>query len=85
MSQYEKEASKEQNALRLCPFTFFELRRLYPDLPLKEQLLLYSITGGIPGYLRQFPSSCSVTDRIRELFFTEAGIFYRFPTVYTRE
>lgn len=85
MSQYEKETSKEQNALRLCPFTFFELRRLYPDLPLKEQLLLYSITGGIPGYLRQFPSSCSVTDRIRELFFTEAGIFYRFPTGHTRE
>lgn len=84
-SQYEKASSKEEHPLLLRPFSFFELRRLYPDMSMKEQLLLYSLTGGIPGYLKYFPSSCSVTDRIRDLFFTETGALYRLPPVFTRE
>lgn len=84
-SEYEKEAGKETHAFLLRPFTFFELRKLYPDLELSEQLLLYSVTGGIPGYLKYFPASSSVKEKIRELFFTESGTLFRFPVSFTRE
>lgn len=53
-SAYEKECTKEQHAFLLRPFRFFEMRMLYPEMSLEEQMLLYSVTGGVPAYLRFF-------------------------------
>ena len=59
-SAYEKECTKEQHAFLLRPFRFFEMRMLYPEMSLEEQMLLYSVTGGVPAYLRFFNPEISV-------------------------
>lgn len=51
----------------------------------EEQILLYSITGGVPAYLQYFPADCCVREKLRELFFTADGIFYRLVEARTRE
>ena len=82
---YEKERAKEASAFLLTPFSFFEMRKLYPNMTQEEQLLLYYITGGVPAYLKYFPADCSVQEKIRELFFRTDGIFYRLTETRTRE
>lgn len=84
-SLYEKESSKDEHPLLLRPFHFFEMRCLYPSWNVEDQILLYAVTGGNPGYLEYFPKDCSVTERIYQLFFTEKGSFYRLVPSKLRE
>lgn len=84
-SAYEKECTKEQHAFLLRPFRFFEMRMLYPEMSLEEQMLLYSVTGGVPAYLRFFNPEISVKDNLYRLFFQENGSFYRLVPSRTKE
>lgn len=84
-SLYQKEAAKDRHAFLLRPFHFFEMRKLFPAMSLEEQILLYSVTKGNPGYLEYFAPDCSVTDTLCRLFFTEKGAFYRLVPALTRE
>ena len=84
-SLYEKESPREAASFLLEPFSFFEMRRQYPQMKFEEQILLYSITGGVPAYLQYFPADCCVREKLRELFFTADGIFYRLVEARTRE
>ena len=84
-SFYEKESSREPASFLLAPFSFFEMRKLYPQMDFEEQILLYSITGGVPAYLQYFPADSCVRERLRELFFTADGAFYRLVESRTRE
>lgn len=84
-SAYEKECTKEKHTFFLKPFVFFEMRMLYPEMPLEEQMLLYSITGGVPAYLQHFNPQISVKDNLFRLFFQENGVFYRLVPSRTRE
>lgn len=84
-SLYEKESAKDTNPFLLRPFTFFEMRRLYPSMSLEEQILLYGITKGNPAYLEYFAPDCSMEEALYQLFFTEKGAFYRLVPTRTRE
>lgn len=91
---YEKESKKETHPLLLPSFSFFEMRRFFPELPLEDQILLYYMTGGNPSYMELFTSVCkttehqtdtpSVRDSLYQLFFLEDGIFYRMVPSLTR-
>ena len=74
---WEKESPKEEEAFLLRPFHFFEMRRLCPDLSYIDQILLYSITGGVPGLMEYFPPGSSLQENLEKLFFTEKGVLYR--------
>ena len=74
---WEKESPKEEEAFLLRPFHFFEMRRLRPDLSYIDQILLYSITGGVPGLMEYFPPGSSLQENLEKLFFTEKGVLYR--------
>lgn len=39
--------------LKLEPFTIFETRAYFPEMPLEDVAVLYGATGGIPFYLAQ--------------------------------
>ena len=80
---WEKESPKEEYAFLLRPFHFFEMRRLYPDLSSIDQILLYSITGGIPGLMEYFSPGTSLQESLESLFFTEKGALYRFIPLET--
>ena len=74
---WEKEAHKDSLCLGLRNFNFFETRQLYPQLSPKDQLLLYSITGGNPGILEYFSQGLPVQESLEHLYFQEKGILYR--------
>lgn len=84
-SAYEKECVREKHTFLLKPFDFFEMRMLYPEISLEEQMLLYGITGGVPSYLQYFNPKISVKDNLLRLFFQENGAFYRLVPSKTRE
>lgn len=91
---YEKECKKETHPFLIPSFSFFEMRRFYPELNLEDQILLYNITGGKPSYMNHFSSvwrtagqqteRCSVKDSLYHLFFLEDGAFYRMVPSLTR-
>lgn len=74
---WEKESPKDNLCLRLRNFNFFETRQLYPQLSTKDQLLLYSITGGNPEILGYFPQDIPVQESLEYLYFQEKGLLYR--------
>lgn len=79
--KYQKEKGQAHRAVLLRPFTFFEMRRLFPDLTPAEQVSLYGITGGVPGYLKYFlQDSTPFTETLFQLFFTDTGSFWRLPS-----
>lgn len=82
---YAKEASLETDIIRLRPFTFFEMRILYPDFTPEEQVLLYAVTGGTAGYLKYFKKEVPLHTSIEELFFHEDGALYRIPESYLQK
>lgn len=82
---YEKEHDKEDLRFFLRPFHFFEMQKLFPDMETEEQILLYSITKGCPGYLKYFSCGSSVKETLCKLFFTEDGVFYRLVSSRIRE
>ena len=52
---------------------FFEL------YPIREQIELYGITGGVPGYFEAFDKVKSFQENLKELFFTDSGAFFKTP------
>lgn len=84
-SLYEKESPKDSYSFLMRPFTFFETRKLFPGRSLEEQLLLYAVTGGLPGYLKYFSEELPVKESLVRLFFREDGILYRLPSSRIQE
>lgn len=83
--KYQKEKEQSPHAVCLRPFTFFEMRRLFPGLPAAEQISLYAVTGGVPGYIKYFQQdNISFSNALYRLFFTEEGAFYRLPSLILR-
>ncbi len=83
-SLYEKESTQAANPLLLKPFTFFETRQLFRHLPIEQQICIFGITGGVPGYLAYFVNGRPFQENLYQLFFTEEGAFYRRPTKFLK-
>lgn len=84
-SLYEKESPKEEHPFLFRNFHFFEMRSLYPSWTLEDQILLYAVTDGNPGYLEYFPEDRPLMDSLYERFFTEKGSLYRLVPSRLRE
>ena len=63
--------------LHIHPFHYFEMKFLFPEYTPEEQLLLYGITNGMPGYLSNIDANLSVRNNIINLYLTENGILYQ--------
>ena len=83
-SLYEKESTQAANPLLLKPLTFFETRQLFRHLPIEQQICIFGITGGVPGYLAYFVNGRPFQENLYQLFFTEEGAFYRRPTKFLK-
>ena len=83
-SLYEKEQLQTAHPLLLKPFTFFETRQLFRHLPVEQQICIFGITGGVPGYLTYFVNDKPFQENLYQLFFTEEGALYRRPTKFLK-
>lgn len=63
----------------LEPFDLRVSGDFFPDCMPRERLLIYAVTGGVPGYMTMFDRNVSVSDNIESLFFRENGRLHSEP------
>ncbi|MDY3296845.1 ATP-binding protein [Selenomonas sp.] len=66
--------------LKLEPFTIFETRAYFPEMPLEDVAVLYGATGGIPFYLAQMEGNASLKENLTRTFFDPLGYLLEEPS-----
>ncbi|MDR3294198.1 MAG: ATP-binding protein [Clostridiales bacterium] len=64
---------------RIMPLDYYDSAEFFGDADLKDKLLGYAVTGGIPQYLKVIARAESVEVGIDEAFFTKDGYLYEEP------
>lgn len=64
---------------RLQALDYREMTAFHPQLPAKEQALLYGITGGIPHYINRLEVEESLDEALLENLFHSAGYLFEEP------
>lgn len=55
---------------------FFDARKFFPNYSLEQQIIIYSILGGIPHYLKQFNSDLTIEENIKYNILTKGCILF---------
>lgn len=84
MSFIEKELLSEKNPLygratgiyKMGAMNFYDAAEFFPDYSNRDKVLVYSILGGIPHYLRQFDPERPLAENIRENVLTKGCALY---------
>ena len=84
MSFIEKELLAEKNPLygratgiyKMIEMGFYDAARFFPAYSDEDKVLVYSILGGIPHYLRQFRPDLSVAENIKKNILTKGCVLY---------
>ena len=84
ISFMEDEILAEKNPLygratgiyKLKPLSFEETKGFFPNYTIEEQVIAYSILGGIPYYLEQFDSKKSIADNIKYNILRKGCVLY---------
>ncbi|MGH4124229.1 MAG: AAA family ATPase [Clostridium sp.] len=62
--------------IKLAPLTFKETKDFYNNITLEEQVLRYSITGGVPKYIEIFKNYGHLFKSIEKNILNVAKLFY---------
>lgn len=84
MSFIEKELLAEKNALygratgiyKMTEMSFYDAVKFFPDYSDEEKVLVYSVLGGVPHYLRQFDPNLSLADNIKKNILAKGCALY---------
>ena len=84
MSFIEKELLAEKNPLygratgiyKMTEMGFYDAIKFFPNYSDKDKVLVYSILGGIPHYLRQFNPDLSLSENIKRNILTKGCVLY---------
>ena len=63
----------------LQPFRYKVLKELFPGYTQEELVMVYSILGGTPAYLRKFKSTISISDNVKEEILDKNSLLYKEP------
>lgn len=70
-------ASRIEGVMKLREFTFLEMVNRFPGSSTEECITIYSILGGVPGYLELWNPQRSVKDNIIRLILEPTGGLYK--------
>lgn len=59
--------------IELFPLSYFNLNEFFPNYTSEEKIQIYSVFGGIPGYLKYVDDSKSVNENICDLVIDDEG------------
>ena len=84
MSFIEKELLAEKNPLygratgiyKMMPMGFYDAIKFFPEYSDKDKVLLYSVLGGIPHYLKQFDTALPISENIKRNILTKGCALY---------
>lgn len=65
----------------LAPLPFAALQDFFPDYSAEDRVSLYTILGGVPGYLERFDANQPLNVNIRQHLLQPVGMFRSEPTV----
>ena len=60
--------------LKLLPLSFGALQDLLPNFTTEQRVAVYTITGGIPGYLESFDDQLNILQNLRQRIITPANV-----------
>lgn len=61
---------------KMKEMNFFDARKFFPNYSLEQQIITYSILGGIPHYLKQFNSDLTIEENIKYNILTKGCILF---------
>lgn len=73
---FGEEKKRIDAKVKLEDFTFLELVRTFPSLPVSECIKIYGAIGGVPGYMEHWMANRSFQDNICRLVLTEGGYLF---------
>lgn len=84
MSFIEKDLLSEKNPLygratgiyKMKEMGFYDAMKFFPEYSARDQVLAYSVLGGVPHYLKQWNPGWSVEENIKEHVLTKGCILY---------
>ncbi|MBQ8822114.1 MAG: ATP-binding protein [Lachnospiraceae bacterium] len=84
MSFMENELLAEKNPLygratgiyKMNPMGFYDAAKFFPTYSARDQILVYSILGGIPHYLNQFDPALSIEENIKNNILRKGCVLY---------
>lgn len=87
MSFIEKEMLSEKRPLygrataiiKLEELDFYTACNFFDNKPYEEKIVLYSILGGVPHYLKQFDYNLSVEENIKKYILTKGSVLFSEP------
>lgn len=76
--------SRITDRIFLEPFSFLEMVKYFPELPIGDIIQIYAILGGVPGYLEAWDTKSSISDNIIRLFLEPDAILAKEPVHYLK-
>ena len=73
---FGEEVKRIDARVKLEDFTFLELVRTFPSLPVSECIKIYGAIGGVPGYMEHWDEKQSFKENICRLVLTEGGYLF---------
>ncbi len=77
-------ATRISNFMKLKEFTFLEMVNRFPDCSTEDCITIYSILGGVPGYLEHWDASKSVRENIISLILEKDGVLRKEATRFLK-
>jgi AAA+ ATPase superfamily predicted ATPase len=71
---------RRTSQINLKPFSFFEARKMLPEMASEDFVTVYGITGGIPLYLTMMDEQKSLKENLLANFFTENTFLFEEPS-----
>ncbi|MDR2833692.1 MAG: ATP-binding protein [Streptococcaceae bacterium] len=64
---------------KILPLDYLTASQMIPGYSNQDKILLYSVTGGIPEYLKRIDTNLTVQENIQDLFFDPSGRLFEEP------
>ncbi len=71
--------------IKLKELNFVDVVRVFPKLNVRDAMLVYAVTGGVPGYMSYFDENISVKDNICRLIVDKRGPLHNAGNDYVGE
>ncbi|MDD3239441.1 MAG: ATP-binding protein [Lachnospira sp.] len=71
--------------IKLKELSFVDTVRMFPNYSVPDSMIVYAITGGVPGYMRQFSEKLSIKENICQNILTQGKLLNRAGSEFVKE
>ncbi|MDO5402842.1 MAG: ATP-binding protein [Eubacteriales bacterium] len=71
--------------IKLKELSFVDTVRMFPGYSVPDSMIVYAVTGGVPGYMRQFTDAYSIKENICKNILTQGKLLYNEGSDFIKE